>query len=115
MTRSINSSTVEQEARLQEAISAVLKKRHIKDDGMGLIEYPKIGKKWVQHFLRRHPGLTSITSRSIDVARVKDTSYERLQRWFNDLEEVIAEYNIKSENIYNMDETGFAIGEEQSG
>ena len=41
---------------------------------------------------------------------MKDTSPERLQHWFNDLEKVLAEFNIKSENIYNMDESGFAIG-----
>jgi hypothetical protein len=27
----------------------------------------------------------------------------------------MTEYNIKSENIYNMDESGFAIGEKESG
>ena len=57
----------------------------------------------------------SVHPRSIDVVQVKDTSPERLQRWFNDLEKVLVEYNIKLENIYNMDESGFAIGEKEAG
>jgi hypothetical protein len=31
--------------------------------------------------------------------------------WFNDLQRVIDEYKIGQENIYNMDESGFSIGE----
>jgi len=38
-----------------------------------------------------------------------------LQRWFDDLEKVLAEFNIKIENIYNIDESGFAIGEKEAG
>jgi hypothetical protein len=34
--------------------------------------------------------------------RLKDTSPEQLQRWFDSLEKVLAEFNIKPENIYNM-------------
>jgi len=43
------------------------------------------------------------------MARLKDSSPKRLQRWFDDLEKVLAEFDIKPENIYNMDESGFAI------
>jgi len=92
-----------------------VRKRRVKEINNDGIEYPKIGKEWVQQFLRRHPELAGVTPQSIDATRVKDMSYEHLQQWFHDLEEVIAEYNIKSENIYNMDETGFAIEEKQSG
>jgi hypothetical protein len=30
------------------------------------------------------------------------------------LQKVITEYNIKPENTYNMDETGFSIGEKEA-
>ena len=43
------------------------------------------------------------------MSRVKDTSHERLSKWFTDLKSVINEFNIRIENIYNMDESGFAI------
>lgn len=34
-----------------------------------------------------------------------------LESWFIELENVITEFNILPENIYNMDETGFNIGD----
>lgn len=72
--------------------------------------YDKIGKKWVPHFLlQRHPDLASVRPRSIDAARIKAASPEQLQRWFDDLEKTLAEFNIKSANIYDMDESGFTI------
>jgi len=40
---------------------------------------------------------------------------EWLQCWFNDLKKVVTEYNIKPENMYNMDESGFSIGEKEAG
>ena len=46
----------------------------------------------------------------MEMGRVKDTSPERLSKWFSDLKSVIDEFNICIENIYNTDESGFAIG-----
>ena len=89
--------------------------RNINGDGLQLVQYDDIGKQWVQRFLRRHSELASVRPRSIDAARVRDTSPEQLQRWFDDLEKVTTEYNIKPENTYNMDESGFAIGEKEAG
>jgi DDE superfamily endonuclease/Tc5 transposase DNA-binding domain/helix-turn-helix, Psq domain len=91
-----------------------IRKQRVKDKVQTVI-YDDIGEQWVQRFLRRHPELVSITPRSIDAVRIKDTSSERLKQWFDDLEKVLVEYNIKPENIYNMDESGFAIGEKEPG
>ena len=79
-----------------------------------MIEYNNIDEQWVQRFLHRYSELASVCPQSIDTIRVQDTSPEWLQQWFDDLEKVIAEYNIKAENIYNMDESGFAIEEKES-
>ena len=38
-------------------------------------------------------------------------SAERLARWFEDLWKIIEEHNIEPCNLYNMDESGFAIGD----
>ena len=78
-----------------------------------MIEYNNIDEQWVQRFLHRYPELASVCLPSIDTVRVQDTSPEWLQQWFDDLKKVIAEYNIKAENIYNMDESGFAIEEKE--
>jgi DDE superfamily endonuclease len=58
----------------------------------------------------RRPELATVRLRSMDMGRVKDTSHERLSKWFADLKSVIDEFNISIENIYNMDESRFAIG-----
>ena len=33
-----------------------------------------------------------------------------IQQWFNLVQETIIQYGIASEDIYNFDETGFAMG-----
>lgn len=85
--------------------------RQINDDSIQLTNYEPIGKQWVPRFLRRHTELASIITRKIDAPRVKDTSQEALRKWFDELKRVVDEFGIKPKNIYNMDESGFAIGE----
>jgi hypothetical protein len=36
---------------------------------------------------------------------------ERLTKWSEDLEQIIKEHEVDPENLYNMDESGFAIGD----
>jgi hypothetical protein len=47
----------------------------------------------------------------MDASRIKDTSSERLSKWFADLKKVTEEYDISLKNMYNMDESRFSIGE----
>ena len=61
--------------------------------------------------MSRHSQLEVERRKCIEVARIKDVSQERLKQWFEDLQSIITEFNIKVENIYNMDESGFAIGD----
>ena len=88
--------------------------KNINTPGMTLVEYPPIGRDRVTWFLQQHNELSSIHPRSIEIARVKDVSLERLQQWFNDLHDAIEKYGILPENMYNVDETGFAIGEREA-
>jgi len=85
--------------------------RGINDDDIQLVNYDPIGKDWVVRFLSRHPVLESARRKCIEAARIKDVSVERLVKWFEDLRRVIEEHNIEPKNIYNMDESGFAIGD----
>jgi len=70
---------------------------------------PSIGDSWIQWFLYRHPTLQTVYSRAIEAAR-KDVTKEDLHWWFEEFEKTIKEKNIQTGDIYNMDETGFAIG-----
>jgi len=98
-------------------LAEIIRERRVKtaEGEVPIKVYDKIGKEWVPRFIQRHPELASVRLRSTDTARIKAESPERLQRWFNDLEKVLVEFNIKPENIYNMDESGFAIGEKEAG
>jgi hypothetical protein len=83
---------------------------NVNDQNNQHVHYDPIGEQWVSRFMGRHPELQTIIPRLIEASRVKDTSAEALQHWFDSVSEAIAEYNIQPENIYNMDESGFSIG-----
>jgi len=85
--------------------------RGINDDDIQLVNYDPIGKGWVARFLSRHPDLESARRKCIDAARIKDVSVKCLEKWFEDLQCIIDKHNIEPKNIYNMDESGFAIGD----
>ena len=83
----------------------------VNDDDIQLVHYGPFGKDWVARFMSRYPQLASVRRKLIEAARIKDVSVERLTKWFEDLQSVINEYDIKQGNLYNMDESGFAIGD----
>ena len=98
---------------LHEMAEAILKKRIRADEGRteNEIHLGSLGEGWIPRFLRRHPELASVRARKIEVARIKDTSPEWLKQWFDDLNDAITKFKVRPENIYNMDESGFSIGE----
>jgi hypothetical protein len=56
-----------------------------------------------------------IFARHIDAQRLKETTPEILNRWFDTVHDTLLEYDVQPGDIYNMDETGFAIGSTQAG
>ena len=69
-----------------------------------------LGKEWVTNFLHRHSELKSVIGAPIDGARVKDTTVEALEMWFEAYEqEVLKDENVDMSNVYNFDESGFSI------
>jgi len=69
-----------------------------------------IGDTWVQRFLHRNPRLATVISCTIEAARLKETTKEAIEEWFDQFMEAIAGHQILDENKYNMDETGNSIG-----
>src|SRR5207237_10050264 len=76
-----------------------------------LVNYEPVGIDWYKAFRNRHPEFDTVISCAIEMTRMKDTSREVLQGWFNSFQSTINFYNIQLENIYNMDESGFSIGQ----
>jgi len=83
----------------------------VNDGDIQLVNYDPFGKEWVGRFLSRYPQLESARRRLIEAKRIKDVSVERVTKWFADLEIVLNEYKIEPGNLYNMDESGFSIGD----
>ena len=65
----------------------------------------QLGKNWVSRFLARNPILQSKVAKNIEAAR-KEVTEAQLENWFKEFMQVVDEYGIQPEHIYNMDKTG---------
>jgi hypothetical protein len=70
--------------------------------------------KWIYRFQKRHPQVAITTLRQLEHSRKDGASYEHVQRWFSAVVSMYTEYRYDPQNIWNMDESGFGIGEEQA-
>ncbi|KAH0345035.1 hypothetical protein KCU83_g8029, partial [Aureobasidium melanogenum] len=73
-----------------------------------------IGKRWIDRFRSRHPEIQGVWTRQIESARHKATSFEAADRWFTAVTTMHIEHQYRPEHVYNMDESGFAVGASQS-
>ena len=69
-----------------------------------------IGYHWPYHFLGRHKALQKRLTRSRDHQRAKQESPHVIKPWFDLIQATIAQYGILDDDIWNFDETGFAMG-----
>jgi hypothetical protein len=71
----------------------------------------KPGKHWPGRFLKRHQDdLISTYTTGIDAARKRADSAYKYTLYFELLSRKLQEYELRPEDIYNMDEKGFMIG-----
>jgi hypothetical protein len=70
----------------------------------------QLGVNWVSRLFNRHPEIKSKVGVKIEALRVRNTNPESLQVWFDLVHDVIARRKIKTTNMWNMDETGIALG-----
>jgi hypothetical protein len=76
---------------------------------------PPVGTRWASNFVRRHPDLKTRFFRKYDYQRAKCEDPTIIRNWFTLVANTIAKYGIRSDDIYNVDETGFMMGMIQSG
>ncbi|EED14516.1 pogo transposable element, putative [Talaromyces stipitatus ATCC 10500] len=69
-----------------------------------------VGEKWVYNLIRRRPEIESKISRKYNYERAKCEDPKIIQEYFDRVREVVSEHGILQEDIYNFDETGFAMG-----
>jgi len=73
-----------------------------------------IGKRWLDRFRTRHPEIKSVWTRKIERARYTAVSLDTVKTWFEAVTETRLQHQYQLEHVYNMDESGFAIGDSQS-
>ena len=69
-----------------------------------------IGKKWVSRFIQSQPELQTKWSRRLNSQRASCEDPVAIAAWFKLVEETRQAYGILDQDIYNFDETGFAMG-----
>jgi hypothetical protein len=69
-----------------------------------------VGSKWVYNYTNRHPELKSRYSRRYNYQRALCEDPRIIEPWFDLVRRTIDENGIQTEDIYNFDETGFAMG-----
>jgi hypothetical protein len=69
-----------------------------------------LGKNWISRFVARREKLKTRFSRRYAAQRALCEDPELIREWFDQYRNIIAEYGILDNDIYNFDETGFAMG-----
>ncbi|EGU85277.1 hypothetical protein FOXB_04208 [Fusarium oxysporum f. sp. conglutinans Fo5176] len=69
-----------------------------------------VGKRWAINFIKRQPELKSCYNRRYDYQRAQCEDPTIIRNWFRLVENTIAKYGIRSDDIWNFDETGFMMG-----
>ena len=72
--------------------------------------YPPISKRWIDRFRKRYPELKTIYSRALDASRFEGVNYPVINAFFEALTDLFLENSYPSDAIFNVDETGFALG-----
>lgn len=69
-----------------------------------------VGDKWVYNFIKRHPELCTPRSRRYNYQRAANENPVIIRSWFEQVQNTILEFGVDNHDIYNFDETGFAMG-----
>jgi hypothetical protein len=69
-----------------------------------------LGVKWASTFINRHPEIKSRFNRRISYERAKQEDPKIIREWLKTVYEAIQEHGIHEDDIWNFDETGFAMG-----
>jgi len=69
-----------------------------------------VGVNWATSFIKRRDELQSRFSRRYDYQRAKNEDRMVLSDWFRLVKQTIDQNGIQPDDIYNFDETGFAMG-----
>ena len=69
-----------------------------------------IGINWAYKFVKCHPALRTQYNQRITYQHAKQEDLRVIKPWFTTIRKAIQEYGIHEDDIWNFDETGFAMG-----
>ncbi|RKL09147.1 hypothetical protein BFJ70_g16698 [Fusarium oxysporum] len=69
-----------------------------------------VGKRWAMNFIKRQPDLKTYFQQRYDYKRARCEDPTIIRDWFRLVQNTIAKYGIRSDDIHNFDETGFMMG-----
>jgi len=75
-----------------------------------LTSYPPISVQWIDRFRKQYPELKTVYSRSLDASRFEGVTYPIVNAYFDALTNLFLENSYPSNAIFNVDESGFALG-----
>ena len=70
----------------------------------------RVGANWSSKFIKRRPELKSSFSQQYNYQRAKCEEPEVIKKWFERIQIVIMQHGIALKDIYNFNETGYAMG-----
>lgn len=76
----------------------------------GIPSPPTVGVNWPSNFVKRRDELRTCFSRRYDYQRTLNEDPKSLRAWFATVQRIVDKNGIQLEDIYNFDETGFAMG-----
>jgi len=69
-----------------------------------------IGRNWVQQFIKHHEELQSRHNHKYDYQQAQCEDPKIIHEWFQHMRDIIQQYGVVDQDIYNFDETGFQMG-----
>ncbi|KAF7564356.1 HTH-Tnp-Tc5 multi-domain protein [Pyrenophora tritici-repentis] len=73
-------------------------------------DHRPVGKHWMAAFLKRNPRVASVVGRKIEAARAEGATPVQISAFLELFERTRTRLGIRAEDIWNMDETGKALG-----
>ena len=88
---------------------------HLRNDTNTSDQFARpISHNWLYQFESKHPELAGIWIKSFAQSQFNETNHDVVRHWFNAVTKKWLEHQYPSERVYNMDESSFAIGTNQS-
>ena len=73
-------------------------------------DHKELGKQWIKSFKTRNPRVHSRIGRRLDSKRAQGATPEAINAFFDRLRSILAKFSIRSEDVWNMDESGLELG-----